>query len=77
MFLYILNASWGVDLEFLWMIMERFGVNLSSHDSVLPITIDGKEKMLPVQKVILNSTICNTIASIIHITYDFPFFKGH
>ena len=35
------------------MLLERFGVNPPSLDSVLSFKIDGLQQMLPVQKVIL------------------------
>ena len=47
LFVYFVCKS-RVDLEFLWMLLERFGVNPPSLDSVLSFKIDGLEEMLPV-----------------------------
>ena len=41
------------DLDFLWMMLDRFGVNPPSLDSVLSFKIDGLEDMLPLNKVVI------------------------
>jgi hypothetical protein len=42
-----------VDLEFLWMMLSRFGANPPSLDSVLSYKLEGLDDMLPLKKVIL------------------------
>jgi hypothetical protein len=46
-----------VDLEFLWMLLERLGVSTPSLDSILSFQIDGLENMLPVKKALIASEL--------------------
>jgi hypothetical protein len=45
------------DLDFLWMMLDRFGVNPPLLDSVLSFKIDGVEDMLPLNKVAIETYI--------------------
>ncbi|CAB3986161.1 Hypothetical predicted protein [Paramuricea clavata] len=46
----IMRPKSRVDLEFLWMLLDRLGVSTPSLDSILSFQIDGLENMLPVKK---------------------------
>ncbi|CAB3984659.1 Hypothetical predicted protein [Paramuricea clavata] len=46
----IMRPKSRVDLEFLWMLLDRLGVSMPSLDSILSFQIDGLENMLPVKK---------------------------
>ncbi len=41
------------DLEFLWAMLQRFGLQLPSLSSVLSFKVDGVEDCVPLRKVIL------------------------
>ncbi|CAB4016525.1 Hypothetical predicted protein [Paramuricea clavata] len=46
----IMRPKSRADLDFLWMMLDRFGVNPPLLDSVLSFKIDGLEDMLPLNK---------------------------
>ncbi|CAB4000285.1 Hypothetical predicted protein [Paramuricea clavata] len=46
----VMRSKSRSDLEFLWMMLERFGVQLPSLSSVLSFKVDGMEDCLPLKK---------------------------